>query len=233
MRAQTHMSLRPASVGPCRHDPRRPVDPPETTPAPAILARSATQTAGASRTTTDVALVATFAAFIAVAALLPSITVAGMAVPITLQTFAVLLAGVVLGARRGALATACTWRSVWRACPCSPRARRPRRPGGPSMGYLIASRSPRARGVRSPRSPGACVPALRPAVLFRGRDDRQPGLHPPIGIAVMGWRLGLAPGAAIRLGATFLRADVIKNLAVAVVAAAVFRAFPDMLRQRR
>ena len=53
------------------------------------------------------------------------------------------------------------------------------------------------------------------------------------GIAVMGWRLGLEPGAAIRLGATFLPGDVIKNVAVAVVAAAVFRAFPDMLRQRR
>ena len=50
---------------------------------------------------TDVALVSTFAAFIAVCAILPAIpTPSG--VPITLQTFGVILAGLVLGWRRGA-----------------------------------------------------------------------------------------------------------------------------------
>ena len=57
-----------------------------------------------SSAATDVALVATFAAFIAVCAILPAIPVPGSAVPITLQTFGVMLAGLVLGARRGALA---------------------------------------------------------------------------------------------------------------------------------
>ena len=54
-------------------------------------------------TGTDVALIAAFAALIAVCALLPAIKVAGP-VPITLQTFAVLLSGAVLGMPRGFLA---------------------------------------------------------------------------------------------------------------------------------
>jgi biotin transport system substrate-specific component len=52
---------------------------------------------------TDVALVATFAAFVAVCAVLPAIPTGG-AVPITLQTFGVVLTGLVLGPRRGTLA---------------------------------------------------------------------------------------------------------------------------------
>jgi biotin transport system substrate-specific component len=52
---------------------------------------------------TDLALIAGFAALIAVCAILPAIPTT-TAVPITLQTFAVLLAGAVLGARRGCLA---------------------------------------------------------------------------------------------------------------------------------
>jgi biotin transport system substrate-specific component len=55
--------------------------------------------------TTDVALVATFAAFIAVCTLVGGIP-GPSGVPFTLQTFAVVLAGLVLGARRGLAAVA-------------------------------------------------------------------------------------------------------------------------------
>jgi len=51
------------------------------------------------RTSTDLALISGFAALIAVCALLPAIKVGANPVPITLQTFGVLLAGAVLGAR--------------------------------------------------------------------------------------------------------------------------------------
>ncbi|HZK35466.1 MAG TPA: biotin transporter BioY, partial [Aeromicrobium sp.] len=47
--------------------------------------------------TTDIALIAFFAGLIAVCAIIPGIHVGGIAVPITLQTFGVLLAGTVLG----------------------------------------------------------------------------------------------------------------------------------------
>ncbi len=54
--------------------------------------------------TRDLAYVALFAALVAVLGLLPPVPVAGFAVPITAQTLGVMLAGSVLGARRGGLA---------------------------------------------------------------------------------------------------------------------------------
>ncbi|MGY1740142.1 MULTISPECIES: biotin transporter BioY [unclassified Blastococcus] len=54
--------------------------------------------------TRDLAYVALFAAVIAVLGLLPAVYPLGSAVPITAQTLGVMLAGSVLGARRGALA---------------------------------------------------------------------------------------------------------------------------------
>jgi len=57
----------------------------------------------ARSTSTDLALIAGFAALVAVCAILPAINISGP-VPITLQTFGVLLSGAVLGARRGFLA---------------------------------------------------------------------------------------------------------------------------------
>ncbi|MBB6626621.1 biotin transporter BioY [Nocardioides sp. KIGAM211] len=55
-------------------------------------------------TTTDLALIASFAALISACAYVGSIPVGGAAVPITLQTFGILLAGFVLGPVRGFLA---------------------------------------------------------------------------------------------------------------------------------
>ncbi|WP_029069583.1 biotin transporter BioY [Jonesia quinghaiensis] len=62
------------------------------------------QRSGQRNLSRDVALVATFAAIIVACALTPAIAVAGVPAPITLQTFGVMLAGLVLGARRGGLA---------------------------------------------------------------------------------------------------------------------------------
>jgi biotin transport system substrate-specific component len=53
----------------------------------------------------DIALIAVFAALIAAFALTPAITIGAAAVPLTLQTLAVVLTGLVLGAWRGFLAT--------------------------------------------------------------------------------------------------------------------------------
>ena len=52
----------------------------------------------------DLALVALFAAIVAALGLLPPVPVPGLPVPITAQTLGVMLAGSVLGARRGGLA---------------------------------------------------------------------------------------------------------------------------------
>ena len=54
--------------------------------------------------TRDLVLVSLFAALIVAFGVMPPITLGFIPVPITLQSFGVMLAGVVLGARRGALA---------------------------------------------------------------------------------------------------------------------------------
>jgi biotin transport system substrate-specific component len=59
---------------------------------------------GTSRPSRDLALVATFAALVAALGLVPPLYPFGAAVPVTAQTLGVMLAGTVLGARRGALA---------------------------------------------------------------------------------------------------------------------------------
>src|SRR3954464_4065725 len=68
----------------------------ETPTAPAAVRRRFT--------TTDLALVAVFAALIAAASYAAAIPVGGAGVPITLQTLAIILAGLVLGPVRGFLA---------------------------------------------------------------------------------------------------------------------------------
>src|SRR5688500_6271691 len=52
----------------------------------------------------DLAMVAVFAGIVAALGLVPAVSVLGGAVPITAQSLGVMLAGAVLGPRRGALA---------------------------------------------------------------------------------------------------------------------------------
>ncbi|QTE30734.1 biotin transporter BioY [Pengzhenrongella sicca] len=206
---------------------------PENDPA-AALGRADAAPAARTRTSADVALVATFAAFVAVCALLPAIVVGGLSVPITLQTFGVMLAGVVLGPRRGALAVGLYLAVGFAGLPVFAEGT-----GGlaviakPSFGYLISF--PLAAALAGYLASFALRvrPARRPLVFFAAAMAGSLLVTYPPGIAVLGWRMGLGPGEAIAFGATFLPGDVIKNVLVAVVAAAVFRAFPDMLRQRR
>lgn len=181
----------------------------------------------------DVALVATLAAFIAVCAVLPSFPVAGLTVPITLQTFGVMLAGVLLGARRGALAVLLYLAVGLAGLPVFAQGT-----GGlgvlgkASAGYLLAFPLAAALAgflvTRARHLPARWLPV---AVFGAAMAGSLVFTH-PIGIAVMGARLGMSATEAIAAGAVFLPGDVLKNVLVAVVAAAVFRAFPDMLDRR-
>lgn len=182
---------------------------------------------------TDVALVATLAAFIAVCAVLPSIAVPGMVVPITLQTFGVMLAGVLLGARRGAMAVVLYLAVGLAGLPVFAQGT-----GGlavlgkPSLGYLLAF--PLAAALAGFLVTRARRVAARwlPFAVFGAATAGSLVFTHPIGIAVMGTRLGMSPSEAIAAGATFLPGDVVKNVLVAIVASAVFRAYPDMLDRR-
>jgi biotin transport system substrate-specific component len=202
--------------------------------APAAAGPAAVDAARLPRSAvTDLALIATLAAFIAVCAVLPSITVPGMVVPITLQTFGVMLAGVLLGARRGALAVVLYLAVGLAGLPVFAQGT-----GGlavlgkPSLGYLLAFPLAAALAgflvTRARRVPARWLPL---AVFGAATAGSLVFTH-PIGIAVMGARLGMSASEAIAAGATFLPGDVVKNVLVAIVAAAVFRAYPDMLERR-
>ena len=198
-----------------------------------------------SSAATDVALIASFAAFIAVCAILPGIpTPSG--VPITLQTFGVILAGLVLGWRRGGLAALLYLALGLVGLPIFAEGT-----GGvavlskPSVGYLLAFPVAAAlagvfatlgmRAVdRFVETYGSGVRATwRYVALFvAGVAASFLSIH-PAGIAGLMARLGITFHEALAIDVVYWPGDVIKNLAAAGVALAIFRAFPDMLRNRR
>jgi biotin transport system substrate-specific component len=183
---------------------------------------------------TDLALITTFASLIAACALLPAIPVAGLPVPITLQTLGVALAGAVLGARRGSLAVLLYLLVGLAGAPVFSGGA-----GGlgvlarPSAGYLVAF--PLAALLtgwltRRVLAGGAWARGRRAAVGIFGATTAGTMLviH-PLGIAVLGWRLGLSPAQAALAGAVFIPGDLVKNVFAAITASAVHRAFPDLL----
>ncbi|CAM4193053.1 biotin transporter BioY [Janibacter anophelis] len=177
----------------------------------------------------DLALVAAFAALTAVCSILPAINISTF-VPITLQTFGVLLAGAVLGARRGSYAVL-LWILVGAAgMPVFANGRS----GlpvltGPTGGYIVGFFF------------GALVIGLTAQILARRGDPRPVLLYVGGLIAlvvihlagVVGLRLraGLGWSEAVGLDATFWLGDLVKLVATVLVAAAVHRAFPTLLRR--
>lgn len=182
----------------------------------------------------DVALVATFAAFLAVCALLPAIVLPGFAVPITLQTLGVMAAGTVLGTRRGFLAVVLYLAAGFVGLPVFAQgAAGVGVLGGPSAGYLMAFPFAAAlAGWLTGKFARPGSPTQIPRIFAAAIISSLLIIH-PIGITVMGWRLGMSAGEAIVTGAAFLPGDIIKNLVVAGLAAALFRAFPALLAERQ
>jgi len=182
---------------------------------------------------TDLALIAGFATVIAVCALLPSITIAGP-VPITLQTFGVLLTGAVLGARRGFLAVLLYL--VVGAAGLPIFAKGAAGLGvfaGPTVGYLVAFPFAAALcGFLVERLPRRRIATSIPLIFLAGLASSALLIH-TLGIAGMALRIPLSPGEAFLADLPFWPGDVVKNLAMALVATTVHRAFPDLLPPRR
>lgn len=176
----------------------------------------------------DIALIAAFAALVAACALLPAIKVAGP-VPVTLQTFAVLLSGAVLGARRGFLAVLLYVVVGAAGLPVfSGGAAGLAVLTGPSAGYLVGF--PLAAGLcgllvqRLPRRSLLSAPAI----FVAGLVSSAVFIH-TLGMAGLVLRADLTWAQAFDVDKVFWIGDVLKNVAMAVVATAVHRAFPDML----
>jgi len=184
-------------------------------------------------TSTDIALIAGFAALIAACALLPAIQVGAGLVPITLQTFAVLLAGAVLGARRGFLAVLLYVVVGAAGLPVfSGGAAGLAVLTGPTAGYIVGF--PLAAGLCGflvERLPRHKIATSIPLIFVCGLASSAVFIH-PLGMAGLVLRADLTWQEAFDIDKLFWIGDAIKNLAMALVATAVHRAFPDLLGRR-
>jgi biotin transport system substrate-specific component len=178
----------------------------------------------------DLARVVTFTGLIAALGLTPALAVPGVPVPVTAQTLGVMLAGALLGARRGALAVTLFLVLVAVGLPLLSGGR-----GGlgvfagPSAGYLIGW-VPGALVVgwlmeRRPRGAGFWY-ALG-ATLIGGV-----AVVYLVGVPVQAWRTDTPPLVALGQAAVFLPGDVVKAVVAAAVAVAVHRALPELLPPR-
>lgn len=180
-------------------------------------------------TAAELALIATFAGLIAVCAILPAISVGG-AVPITLQTFAIMLTGAVLGSKRGFLAVLLYLAVGMIGLPIFSGGSAGLAPfAGPSVGYIAAFPfAAAATGFIVERLPRRRAATSIPLVFAAGLVASFLFIH-PLGIFGMAWRLDLTLGEAFIADLVFWPGDVIKNLLMALVATAVHRAFPALL----
>ena len=178
-------------------------------------------------TSRDLALVATFAGVVAALGLVPALTPPGFTVPITAQSLGVILAGAVLGARRGFLSLVLLLVLVAVGLPLLAGGR-----GGlgvfatPSVGFLVGW--PVAafvvgwlteRGGSTYRLPWGIVANLLGGVVV---------LY-AMGIAGIALVAGISVQAAAVSTWIFLPGDLVKVVVAALVARGVHAAYPGLL----
>ena len=184
-------------------------------------------------TTVDLALIATFAAFIAVLSVSAALPFGVNGVPVTLQMFGIFLAGAVLGAKRGFLAVLLYLAVGAAGIPVFAGGTGGLAPfSGVTGGYLVAF--PFAAAIT-----GIVVE------LFHRRN-----LAITAGVVAVGgtiadlfvWVAGSIGislyadtpfGSTLKGAAAYIPADLVKLAVAAIVAAAVHRAFPALLVRRR
>jgi biotin transport system substrate-specific component len=179
----------------------------------------------------DLALVATFAALIAVLGLPGQVTPFGQAVPITAQTLGVMLAGALLGSRRGFLAVAVFLALVAAGLPLLAGGR-----GG--LGVFTGPSAGFALGF----APGAYVVG-RLVEVWRGGfalgwvilANIVGGILVvyALGVPVQARVTGLPLWVVLTKSWVFVPGDVLKAVLAALVARAVHRGYPVLMPGRR
>lgn len=178
----------------------------------------------------ELALVAMFAGLVAVLGLVPALYPFGIAVPITAQTLGVMLAGAVLGSRRGGLALVVFLVLVAVGLPLLAGGR-----GGlaafvePSAGFLW-SFPPAAFVVGWVTERAGAPYRLIPGVLANLLGGVVVAYL--IGIPVLAWRAGISLVAAATTSTVFVLGDLVKAVLTAVIARGVHAAYPGLLPVR-
>lgn len=179
----------------------------------------------------DLALIAIFAGIVAALGIVPAFTPPGFAVPITAQSLGVMLAGSVLGARRGGLALVLFLVLVATGLPLLAGGR-----GGlgvfagPSAGFLLAwPVAAYVIGWLSERS----------GPTYKLHWGIVANLVGGIGVVYAGGIIGMAAVLGLSLPAAavatwiYVPGDAVKVVIAALVARGVHAAYPGLLSRRR
>lgn len=179
----------------------------------------------------DAALIAVFAGFVAALGLVPAFQPPGFSVPITAQSLGVILAGAILGGRRGFAAVALFLALVAVGLPVLPGGR-----GGlgvfftPSAGFLLGF--PVAAFVVGWLTERGGAPYRLPWGVVANVIGGIVVLY-AAGIAGMAAVTGMSVGAAALATWIFVPGDLVKVVLAAVIARGVHAAYPDLLARRR
>ncbi|MHA6525411.1 biotin transporter BioY [Tessaracoccus sp. G1721] len=179
----------------------------------------------------DLAYVAVFAALIAALALTPAIPIGTLGVPITLQTLGVALAGLCLGAWRGAAAVALYLLVGLAGLPVFSGGRA----GlavlvGPTGGYLIGFLfSAFVVGLVAQWAVRRGLSPLTPVLFFLGVFAARVLIIWPLGVAGIARAVGKPIGEIWLSDLAFWPGDILKGIIAAVIAFAVHKAFPRLL----
>ncbi|MGY5318665.1 biotin transporter BioY [Neomicrococcus lactis] len=180
----------------------------------------------------DIALIAVFAALIAALTLVPAIPVGPLGVPITLQTFGVAVAALVLGAWRGFCAVGLYLIAGFAGLPVFAKFSAGLGVlAGPSAGYLISfpitALITGALATYFLRRTGS----LSRIMLFVAAIAGSIISTHPLGILGMSINGHIPLDKAFLVDMAYWPGDIIKSLLAALIAAMVFKAFPRFARR--
>jgi biotin transport system substrate-specific component len=198
---------------------------PSSLESPAPARRRSTLTAR------DLAQIAIFAALIAALGLPGAITVGAVAVPLTFQTLGVMLAGALLGARKGFLAVLLMLVLAAAGLPLL---------SGGSGGLVWFTTAPSAGYLYGWLLGAAVIGYLTSRLL--PRYPFWPALGATalggivaiylIGVPVTAWNLGIPLWVALADSAKFIPGDLIKVVVTVLVARQVHKAYPGLIPRR-